>query len=355
MKPACALFLLSALLAAAPAGAAPIGRSLLNEWTLDPLSVVVLGTLAWAYLRGAARAYRRERVPEDWRAMAFLGGLFLIFLAMVSPSVALARSSAFVHQVQDAALRVIGPLLIFVSRPQRALFTGLPKRLRRGPFAAVWRDGLLNDWAMRLSTPLVAAAVNVGVFWFWLLPPFQDAAVAVPFVGFVERLTQVGAGCLFFGVLFDQRDPDLGGTRYGPRIVMLIVSALTLVVTGVVLTMKPIAIWSAYPAPPRFLGFGAVDDEATAGFVNWAWVSMVYLLTIILVFWRWNAAEVRAYLRAMAPGPSESNLPAVPETAEELWLLVEPKNRRVALSLAIIPAVMMVLVIALVVTIHYGT
>jgi putative membrane protein len=355
MRPVRALILLPAVLAAAPAGAAPLGASLLTAWTPDPLTLVALGALGWAYLRGAARAYRRSRPPEDWRAMAFLGGLFVIFLAMVSPVAALASVSAFAHQVQDAALRVVAPLLIFLSRPQRVLFAGLPKGLRRGLFARAWRDRRLNAWANRLATPLVAAAVNVAVFWLWLLPPCQDAAVALPLVGFVARLSQLGAGCLFFGVLFDRRDPDLGGTRYGPRIVMLIVSALVLVVTGVVLTMKPVAIWAAYPPGPRLLGFDAVDDEATAGFVNWAWVSLIYLLTIILVFFRWNAAEVRAHIRAMAPGPSLSNLPLIPETAEELWLLVTPKNRRVALSLAIIPAVMMVLVIALVVTIHYGT
>ncbi|WP_127904204.1 cytochrome c oxidase assembly protein [Solirhodobacter olei] len=355
MKPARVLFLLPAAFAA-PAQAAPLlGPELLRHWVPDPVTIGLVWGLAWIYLRGTARAYQRRHPPKDWRVIAFLVGLFLVLLAMVSPSTALASQSAFAHQVQAAALRVIGPLLILVARPQRMLYAGMPKELRRGIFARLWRDPFLGHLAGRVATPVVAAALNVAVFWFWLLPPCQDASVSLPVIGYLERLSQLGAGLLFFWVLFDRRDPDLGGTSYGPRIVMLIVSALVLVVTGVALTMKPIAIWHAYPAGPRLLGFDAVDDEATAGFVNWAWVSIIYLLTIILVFFRWNAAEVRAYLRAMAPGPGQGNLPLIPETAEELWLLVEPKNRRVALSLAIIPAVMFVTVITLVVTIHYGT
>ncbi len=345
---------MAGLALAGPAAALPPGPALLGRWVPDPLSVLAVAALAWAYLRGAVRAYRRRVPPADGRPIAFLLGLFLILLAMVSPVAALARESAFVHQLQDAALRVVAPLLIFASRPQRLVFWGLPKRLRRGAFAALWRDARLNRWGRALARPLVAGALNIAVFLVWLLPPMQDAAVASGAVGWLARLSQLGAGCLFFGLLFDARDPDRGGTRYGPRVVMLITSALVMVVTGVALTMKPVEFYAAYPPGPRLLGFSPVDDEATGGFVDWAWVSLIYLLTIVLVFFRWNAAEQRAYARAQQRRGSNSAALQLPETAEELWLLVTPKNRRVGLGLAIIPAVMMSLAIAIVVTLHYG-
>lgn len=340
--------------AALPAGAAPLGREVLFDWTPDPLAIVAVIGLGWVYARGLMRAYGRSDPPSDGRVIAFYFGLLLVLAAMVSPLVAVARQSAFAHQVLDAALRVGAPLAIFAARPQRLIFAGLPKRVRRGAFAQLWRDPAANWLGEGLAAPLMAAAVNIAVFWFWLLPWTQDAAVTVPAVGWIARLSQLGAGCLFFGVLFDNRDPDLGGTAYGPRVLMLIASALVVLVTGVALTLKPFELYAAYPAGPRLLGFGAVDDEATAGFVNWAWVSLIYLTTIILVFFRWNAAEQRAYARAQAPNRSNSAALRLPETAEELWLLVTPKNRRVGLGLAIVPAVMMGLVIALVVTLRYG-
>lgn len=345
----------AAALLAGPVHAAPLGPGILLRWTPDPVSLLLVGGLGFIYLRGAVRAYGRSRPPADWRPMAFFAGLLLIVLAMLSPLAALARESAFAHQLQAAALRVAAPLLIFLSRPQRLIFTGLPKPFRRGVFARAWRAPRLTRAANTLATPLVAAAVNIAVYLLWLLPPLQDAAVAHPLLGFVERVSQLAAGCLFFGTLFDNRDPDLGGTRFGPRVLMLVFTALITVVTGVGLTMKSFPVYLAYPPGPRLLGFGPVDDEATGGFTNWAWVSLIYLMTIIFVFLRWNAAELRAYARAQLFTGSNSAALRLPETAEELWLLVTPRNRRMALGLAVIPVVMMGLAIALVVTLHYGT
>ena len=331
----------------------PAGATILTAWTPDPVSVLVLAALAWAYLRGAVRQYAREGELADWRPMLFLGGLFVIAVAMVSPFAALAHQAAWLHQVQGAMLRVIAPLAIFVTRPQRLIYTGLPKALRSGLFARLWRAPALNRLGGLLATPLVAGALNIASFIFWILPQPQDAALTHALVGFAERVSELAAGCLFFGVLFDARDPDLGGTRYGPRIVMLITTTLVMVVLGVALTVKPMLFYTAYPDGVRIPYFAPLDDEATGGFVNWAWVSLVYLMTFILVFVRWNAAEVRAYARAMSFSGSNSAALRLPETAEELWLLVTPLNRRLGLSLSIIPAVMMFLAIAIVVTLHY--
>lgn len=331
----------------------PASGDILTAWTPDPVTVLVLGALAWDYLRGAVRQYGRKAELADWRPMLFLGGLFLIAVAMLSPFAALAHQAAWLHQVQGAMLRVIAPLMLFVSRPQGLIYTGLPKALRRGVFARLWRDPALNRVTRLLATPLGAGALNVAVFLFWLLPQTQDAAVTHALVGFAERVSELAAGCLFFGVLFDARDPDLGGTRYGPRVLMLISTTLVMVVVGVALTVKPIQFYTAYPDGVRIPGFAPLDDEATGGFVNWAWVSLIYLMTFILVFVRWNAAEVRAYARAMNFNGSNSAALRLPETAEELWLIVTPRNKRLGLSLAIIPAVMMFLAIATVVTLHY--
>ncbi|MDE3122973.1 MAG: hypothetical protein KGK00_14460, partial [Paracoccaceae bacterium] len=45
----------------------------------------------------------------------------------------------------------------------------------------------------------------------------------------------------------------------------------------------------------------------------------------------------------------------IPETAEELWMIVTPRNKRLGYSLAVIPVVMMALAIIVVTTIRYGS
>lgn len=346
--------------AALPAGAAPIisavitPAEVLGHWTPEPISVLCLVWLAWVYLRGLNRAYERDEAVADWRPVAFLMGLFLIFVAFTSPLAWLSGRLFWLHEVQLMLLRVVAPLLIFLSVPQRFLFTGMPKPIRRGVFASAWRFVRARPGLRRLAHPLVAGGIFIGVLAANLLPPVQDPTARWWGLRFLMGLVFLGTGLLFFRTLFDRRDPEDGGPRYGHRVLMLVSTSLTQVVLGAILTLKPMVIYPSFGPSPRLFGMTAMDDEAAGGFLNWAAVSMILLLVVFAVFTAWNASEVRAYNRARNYTGSNTDF-LIPETAEELWMIVTPRNKRLGYSLAVIPLLMMTLAIVLVVTIRYGS
>lgn len=343
-----------------PAGAAPVSATpispagVLLHWTPEPVAVLGLVWLAWVYLRGLNRAYARDLPVADWRPVAFLMGLFLIFVALTSPLAWLSGRLFWLHQLQLMLLRVVAPLLIFLSVPQRLLFTGLPKPVRRGVFATLWRLVRARPGLRRLAHPLAVGAIFIGVLAVNLLPAVQEPTARWWGLRYLMGVVFLGAGLLFFRTLFDRRDPEDGGPRYGHRVLMLVLTSLTQVVLGAILTLKEVVIYPAFGPSPRLFGMTAMDDEAAGGFLNWAAVSMILLLVVFAVFTAWNASEVRAYNRARNFTGKNSDF-LIPETAEELWMIVTPRNKRLGYSLAVIPVVMMTLAIVVVVTIRYGS
>ncbi|MDE3080639.1 MAG: cytochrome c oxidase assembly protein, partial [Paracoccaceae bacterium] len=330
-------------LAGLPAGAAPVSAArVMTHWTPEPVAVLGLIWLAWIYLRGLNRAYAREMAVADWRPVVFLAGLFLIFVALTSPLAWLSGRLFWLHQLQLLLLRVLGPLLIFLSAPQRFLFTGMPKPVRRGAFARVWRFVRARPGLRRLAHPLAAGGIFIGVLAVNLIPAVQEPTARWWGLRYLMGLVFLGSGLLFFRTLFDRRDPEDGGPRYGHRVLMLVFTSLTQVVLGAILTFKEIVIYPAFGPSPRLFGMTAMDDEAAGGFMNWAAISLTLLLVVFVVFTAWNASEVRAYNRARNFTGKNSDF-FIPETAEELWMIVTPRNKRLGYSLAVIPVVMMAL------------
>ncbi len=343
----------AASVVAAPALAdAPGTAGLLTRWTFDPLAIVVAFAIGWAYLRGLNRKYQRGIPYADWRPMAFFGGLGAMLLVTISPLNWVAQHMYWVAHVKIMALRVVGPMFIFLSEPQHEVYMGMPKRLRREGIAPLLRNVRLAAVANWVTQPLVITPLFIAIFYLWQVPPLQDAAVNSGIVGYLMTLSLTITGIMFFSVVFDRRDaPE--GPRHGVRVVMLIVTALSSIMMGATFTLKPMVIFTAYGLGLHMFDMTALDDEAAGGYLNWALVSMILLVCIMFVITNWNRAEVRRWTKLRSFDGSNSAALAVPETAEELWLLVGPMNRRLGWSLAIIPVVMMGMAIGMVMTVHY--
>src|ERR1700740_3751081 len=66
------------------------------------------------------------RGTSAWRAVSFLLGLFLIWVAMASPIAALDHQLLTVHMLQHLLLMTLAPPLIWLGAPARSLLHGLP-------------------------------------------------------------------------------------------------------------------------------------------------------------------------------------------------------------------------------------
>lgn len=330
-----------ACLAPLPAWA---GAGVAYGWGFNPLIVAPLAGLAWLFMQGAEQMAARGRPVATWRQSVFYAGLAVLWAALQSPLAAWAGIAYEGHAWQGLLLRILGPLLVLLAAPQSALIAGLGRRARRGLARRLPHRGRARRILRAALQPLPAALAFIGTLYLWELPPLQNAAQAQALLGALMRGTFLLTGLWFFATLFHPQDPP-HGPAHVRRQLMLIAATFSQLLLGAAITMKPMVLYTAY-----HLGLG---DEAGGGYVIWTPSCFVLLAAIILVVHQWNAAEERLWRRAQRGGLSNAEMMALmPQTAQELWLVVTPKNRRTAYGLSMIPLILFVMVFATVTTVR---
>src|ERR1700687_6067276 len=153
-------------------------NAFLRSWPLDPWLLIALLASAGIYLRGWLALGRRHwRRWHGGHVTAFFGGLAAFYLALASPIEPFAALLLQVHMVQHLLLMMVAPPLLWLGAPLFPLLLGLPR-----PIRVYWATPLLSSPPLRrlfgrLTHPLPALFLFVGVTWFWHLPPFYDLAV----------------------------------------------------------------------------------------------------------------------------------------------------------------------------------
>src|SRR3954471_20533449 len=105
----------------------------LTWWTLDPLSLSVIGAWTMVYSRGLYALGRSAGVGAGIRraeAAAFYAGQLSLLVALISPLDRLSDLLFSAHMVQHELLLVVGPPLIVLGRPVVTLAWAFGERRR---------------------------------------------------------------------------------------------------------------------------------------------------------------------------------------------------------------------------------
>lgn len=148
---------------------------------------------AGLYLWGVRRLARRGRPWPAIRTLAFMAGLFVLFVALVS-GVASYDSEVFtVHVVQHLLIMMLAPPLLSLAAPvtlalqagPRTLQTRLLRVLRSGPVEI-------------LSRPVLAASLYYVSMWIDMQTSFYPYSLEHPLVHNASHLAMFVFGCLFW-------------------------------------------------------------------------------------------------------------------------------------------------------------
>jgi len=261
-------------------------------WQFTP--DVVIGSLVVAalYVTGLWRLHTRAARPSAWRALGFLGGLALVFLALQSPLDALSEHLFIVHQVQHLLLHAMAPMLMMLAAPQASLVAGSPAALRRYVIAPVMTNHALRTALRFVSRPPAASVLFIGTLFLWQYPPYHDVAVLDDAVHYAMHVSMLFAGLVFFWCVFDSRPAPLGA-GYGARLAMLSAALLSNILLGAVTTFKPMPLYAAYDELGRLWHLSALTDERLGGMIIWIPGSMMCAVAGLCVIRFWGGHETR--------------------------------------------------------------
>jgi len=238
----------------------------------------------WAvvYLRGWWRL-RRAGVPfvPLWRAISFVSGLFLLWLALASP---LDTFSGFVltaHMLQHMLLMMVAPPLILMGSPLVPLVRGLPD------FAAREFAGPFLNWSVArkvgriLANPICGLVVMGLMMFAWHVPRIFELALRS------AAWHQVEHACFFFTALifwWPVVQPWPSRAQWPPwaMVPYLLLADVQNTALSAILIFSDRVLYPSYAVMPRLFG-SALEDQAAAGAIMWMVGSLAFLIPAVVI------------------------------------------------------------------------
>jgi cytochrome c oxidase assembly factor CtaG len=249
----------------------------LTQWNWEPSiligTVLITGLYLYAVGPRRKRYHPAEKIKRS-QVVYFLLGIFLMFLALVSPLDELGDSYLFsAHMVQHLFLTIIGPPLLLLGTP-----AWLVKPLLRQRTVFLIAKGL--------TFPAVAFFLYNADFWLWHAPPLYNATLENQSIHILEHLTFIVFGVINWWPIFSPLEEGLPCLSLGGEVLYLFFSGMPSVALGAGLTFSP-PLYAPYIVAPRIWGISAVTDQQLGGLIMWIPGGILYIIIMSTLFIRW--------------------------------------------------------------------
>jgi putative copper resistance protein D len=273
----------------APAGP-PSALGLVVGWSFEPAVVLPLlvAVVAWLRLVGRVdRAHPTNPVPRR-RTAAFLLGLAVIAIALMSGIDAYDTSLFSVHMVQHLLLALVAAPLIALGAPITLLLRAATPEVRRRLILPVLHSRVLRV----LSFPVVAWVVFAGVMWGTHFSPLFDASLENPIVHDLEHALYLGAGLLFWWPAVGL-DPSPWRMPHPVRAMYVFTQMPQNTFLAVTILNSGAVLYHHYATLVRSWGPTPLADQQTAGGIMWVGGDILFLSAMAAIIAGWMQFEGR--------------------------------------------------------------
>jgi putative copper resistance protein D len=261
---------------------------ILSTWSGDPLpwiGIVLAIALYLAAVRIVDRAHPATRVPK-WRIAAWLAGVAVVALALVSAVHIYAGSVFSVHMVQHLLLAMVAPPLLALGAPVTLTLRAASPNVRRSILLPVLHSRPLKA----ISWPPVAWTFFAVVMWATHFSPLFNAALENQAVHSAEHLLYLLAGVLFWWPVIGA-DPIRWRLRPIGRMVYLAAQMPFNTAVGLAIYFAPTILYPHYALLGRTWGPVPAIDQQVAGIVMWGFGDVILLGALVLAVEAWLRAD----------------------------------------------------------------
>jgi len=249
-----------------------------ESWTLPVPLTVATAVAVLVYLTGWRRLHAASAyVIAPWRAFCFLLGVFLVWVAVGSPLVALDEQLLTVHMVQHLLLMTIAPALILLGAPMMPLLLGLPRHVVRSVVGPVFRWRPVQLLGRLVFHPAfcwtAAAAALVG----WHIPAAFTLGLQSEGWHVVEHICFLGAGFLFWWPVV-QPWPSVPVWPGWSILLYLFLATLPCDILSGFLVFSERVVYPVYFSAAHRFEISVLEDQQRAGALMWTCVTILYLM-----------------------------------------------------------------------------
>lgn len=279
----------------------PVLKALLLSWEWRPVVVLVLLVLGGIYSLGWVRLRRQghRSLANGWRLTAYLSGLAVLGVALLS-AIDLLQSLFFsVHMVQHELLMMIAPPLLLLASPFPFFLWGVPASLRRALGTMLHRTALFRRGLRRLTSPWLAWVLYVVTLWFWHAPSAYDLALRYEVIHDLEHLSFFWTALLFWWHVTGATPKVHRVLGYGTRIAYVAAALVQNEVLGVSIALASEPLYTYYTTISRSWGPSVLEDQMLGGAIMWIPGGMMYVVAVIILVARLLEQEEKRVRQAV--------------------------------------------------------
>jgi putative copper resistance protein D len=261
---------------------------ILSTWSGDPLPWIgiVLATVAYlTAVRIVDRAHPATRVRR-WRIAAWLAGVAVIAVALVSAVDGYAEILFTVHMVQHLLLAMVAPPLLAFGAPVTLALRASGANVRRSLLLPVLHSRLLKT----VAWPPVGWTAFAVVMWVTHFSPLFNAALEDEALHSAEHLLYLAAGLLFWWPVIGA-DPVRWRLSPVARMVYLAAQMPFNTAVGLAIYFAPAILYPHYASVGRTWGPDPLTDQQLAGIVMWGAGDVILLGALVIAIEAWLRAD----------------------------------------------------------------
>jgi putative membrane protein len=247
-----------------------------SAWTFEA-PVVSAIFIALSFYFYAAFSLKGAFVPV--RALAFVCGIVLLAMAVVSPLDVAADRLLSMHMLQHVLLTTLGPPLVLLGLTDAMLHP-------------IFVTPSIHRYAKVVLHPVFTGAVFVVTMWFWHVPAIYDEASSNIEVHQLMHAAFVCAGFLFWWPVI-QPSRDLITHGEGARVLYLFATGMPMALLALLFFAANDVIYPYYDQTPALWGLSPTDDQQIAGLVMGGLGEAASFVAITLLFFRFLDREER--------------------------------------------------------------
>jgi cytochrome c oxidase assembly factor CtaG len=272
---------------------APEAQAILESWSA-PLGVdASLCIAGFIYAIGWIRLHRViPNLVPPLRLVAYLAGIFSMWIAIGSPIEALDDLSLSVHMVQHLLLMAVAPPLLLLGAPALPLLQGLPRRLRRAAGRLLARGPV--KWLGRILTnPAICWIAASMALVTWHIPAAFELALRSDAWHKFEHACFFVTSVLFWWPVI-RPFPGVARRPRWPIPLYLFLGTLPGGALGAFLTFCDRILYPSYAAAPMIFYISPLEDQVFAGALMWVFGTMVYMVAAVILVVRLLNGESRS-------------------------------------------------------------
>lgn len=254
-------------------------------WRADIAGILTF--LAALYLRGwiILRSGRHRPVAAWPELLAYLSGLGVTGVALLSPLAVFQRYLLSVHMVQHELLIIVGAPLVLLGRPLAITLWGMPVGLRQGIGRLLCSQRPLRRMFDTLEHPFIAWTVSTGLLWVWHIPTVYNAVETNGLLHDAQHIAFFLSGLVFWWPVI-QAAPFALSVTLPLRVGYLVAGMTQRSLLGGIITLSNQVLYGHYSLVPRLSRLSPLDDQHLAGSIMWFASGIVLLAATVIVIWQ---------------------------------------------------------------------